>query len=467
MIINIDIEQIHAHPENPRKDIGDVSELAESIKKNGIMQNLTVIPGHFMTDEEWQALAKEYSANPSEATRNKMNSKWLEDGYTLIIGHRRCAASRAAGLKELPCRVIEGMSRKEQIATMLEENMQRNDLTIYEQAQGFQLMLDLGETVDTIAQKTGFSKSTIHHRLNIAKLDGNTLKEKENGEFQLTLKDLYELEKIKDVQKRNEILKNARDSRDLSWRAQNAARQEKQDQVAEVIIKHLEAMGIKKAPKKVETNRYSDDWRTTKIFELDKGVPEEIKASGEYWIRGYGHLDVVRKNKKAAQEKEKQNEKERVLKRNEKEVKAVLKDLEKKRKEFVSSIILGKIAPIKDAEQLKENIWHLLLDEGAVISKTRMAEFFLEKNYYENSGVERVEADKKAKSLCMTHQMLVVLHKSLELRKDLYGYRGAYNKDQGKIHQKCYELLEQYGWSMTEEEQAIVDGNSDLYSKED
>ena len=54
---------------------------------------------------------------------------------------------------------------------MLLENIQREDLTIQEQAQGFQMMLDLGDTEDQIAEKTGFSKSTVRHRLNIAKLD--------------------------------------------------------------------------------------------------------------------------------------------------------------------------------------------------------------------------------------------------------------------------------------------------------
>lgn len=42
---------------------------------------------------------------------------------------------------------------------MLEENMQREDLTVWEQAQGFQMMLDLGETEDTIADKTGFQQN--------------------------------------------------------------------------------------------------------------------------------------------------------------------------------------------------------------------------------------------------------------------------------------------------------------------
>lgn len=43
-IVTIGLEHIHPHPDNPRKDLGDLTELSESIKKNGIMQNLTVIP---------------------------------------------------------------------------------------------------------------------------------------------------------------------------------------------------------------------------------------------------------------------------------------------------------------------------------------------------------------------------------------------------------------------------------------
>lgn len=197
-IVTIGLEHIHPHPDNPRKDLGDLTELAESIKKNGIMQNLTVIP-------------KE--GEPGE--------------YITIIGHRRSAAAKLAGVTEAPCRVIEGMTDKEQMSTMLEENMQRNDLTIWEQAQGFQMMLDLGETEDTIAEKTGFSKKTIRHRLNIAKLDSKTLMEKERQDgYQLSLTDLYELEKIKDVKTRDKILKDSTDSRDLARRAINAQKED-------------------------------------------------------------------------------------------------------------------------------------------------------------------------------------------------------------------------------------------------
>lgn len=109
-LVYIPITEIHSHPDNPRKELGDLSELAESIKVKGVMQNLTVVPR-------------------------------AEGGYTVIIGHRRMGASKLAGLTELPCVIVE-MSDKDQVATMLLENMQRSDLTVYEQAQGFQMMFD-------------------------------------------------------------------------------------------------------------------------------------------------------------------------------------------------------------------------------------------------------------------------------------------------------------------------------------
>lgn len=114
----IAVNELFPHPDNPRKDIGDVTELAESIRVNGVLQNLTVVPNMVLgelTNEIWQR------------------------GYKVIIGHRRLAAAKLAGLKELPCVVAE-MTEREQLSTMLTENMQRSDLTVYEQAQGFQLV---------------------------------------------------------------------------------------------------------------------------------------------------------------------------------------------------------------------------------------------------------------------------------------------------------------------------------------
>ena len=56
------------------------------------------------------------------------------EDYTIIIGHRRAAAAQQAGVYELPCAIVE-MDEREQMQTMMIENMQRSDLTVYEQAQ--------------------------------------------------------------------------------------------------------------------------------------------------------------------------------------------------------------------------------------------------------------------------------------------------------------------------------------------
>lgn len=173
-LTTIAIEKLHPHPDNPRKVIGDIDELADSIKANGILQNLTVVP---------------------------MNDDWTE--FTVIIGHRRLAAAKQAGLTELPCAVVE-MTEKEQLSTMLTENMQRSDLTVYEEAKGCQLLLDLGDTVAEVAEKTGFSESKIRRRVKLCELDEDAFKESQIR--QPTLQDYDRLNQIKDIDVRNELL---------------------------------------------------------------------------------------------------------------------------------------------------------------------------------------------------------------------------------------------------------------------
>lgn len=186
-VVFLPLDKLHAHPDNPRKDLGDLTELADSIKVSGVLQNLTVVP--------W------FSAITGEGAETPEMQEEL--GYTIVIGHRRHAAAKLAGITELPC-VIVNMTRNEQVATMLLENIQRSDLTAYEQACGFQMMLDLGETVDTVATKTGFSKSTVRRRLKLTELDKEKLKSA--SERQVTLFELDKLSQIKNIVVRNRVL---------------------------------------------------------------------------------------------------------------------------------------------------------------------------------------------------------------------------------------------------------------------
>lgn len=87
---------------------------------------------------------------------------------------------------------------------MLLENMQRSDLTVYEQAQGFQLMLDMGSTVEEIAEKSGFSQTTVRRRVKMMELDQEKLKEV--SKRQLSLADFDKLAQIEDIKVRNQCL---------------------------------------------------------------------------------------------------------------------------------------------------------------------------------------------------------------------------------------------------------------------
>lgn len=168
----IPIFLLHPHPDNPRKELGDLTDLAAAIKAKGVLQNMTVVPAE-------------------------------EGGYRIIIGHRRHAAAKLAGLTDLPC-VVANMTPQEQFETMMVENIQRSDLTAYEQAEGFQLMLDMGSTAGDVAQKVGLSETTVRNRAKLTKLDKAKFKKAEARGATMT--DFLKLNAIKDEAKRNKVL---------------------------------------------------------------------------------------------------------------------------------------------------------------------------------------------------------------------------------------------------------------------
>lgn len=203
-ITYIPIRQLYPHPDNPRKELGDLSELAASIKENGVYQNLTVIPGHYLNSREYIAKCVDEGGDAAAAAAAwTPKAVWSSEDYTIIIGHRRAAAAQQAGLYELPCAIVE-MDEREQMQTMMVENMQRSDLTVYEQAQGFQMMMDFGQTVEQISDKSGFSQSTIRRRIKLLELNRDSFKKAEKRGA--TLSDFAQLDKIEDLEARNRVL---------------------------------------------------------------------------------------------------------------------------------------------------------------------------------------------------------------------------------------------------------------------
>ena len=470
-IVSISAREIYQHPDNPRKDLGDLSELSESIKKNGIMQNLTVIPGHWLTEEEWKEASRKYKEEPGEELRTLINKRWTSEGYTLIIGHRRFAASKLAGITELPCRIVEGMEKKDQVSTMLAENMQRADLTIWEQANGFQMMLDLGVSEKQIAEKSGFSKTTVRRRLNIAKLDQKVLKEKEADDgFQLSLKDLYELEKIEDVAERNRILSEARDSRDLIWKANSAATENARRKREEEIVRMMDSAGIEKAPEKAGREMYSGKWIEVKNYSLDNAVPKKLGIQKKekdklYYLRQYSTIRVVKRAPKRKETPEERKRKE--IDRKKKQIKAVMEEMDARKHEFIASVISGKIPPLKETAEIQEEMWHVLVEMSAFISMERMRRFFTGKHDYECKPKEKAEADSKIKKLSTLSQMMISLSYCLESPGEVCGWQLHYDGECCQKIRRAYAILERYGWSYTEEEKRILDGTHEFYVPEE
>ncbi len=134
----ISVDLLDPNPEQPRTEIGDLTELTASIKDRGVLEPLLVKPA-------------------------RGTGRWM-----IIAGERRWRSARAAGLREVPC--IEMDVDERAVAEIaLIENMQRKDLTAWEEADGLAaLCMRFGYTHEDVARKVGKSRTTVTEALSIA-----------------------------------------------------------------------------------------------------------------------------------------------------------------------------------------------------------------------------------------------------------------------------------------------------------
>lgn len=437
-VVEIKIEDLKIHPKNVRRKYEGIEELAQSIKENGIMQNLTVVP-----------------------------DKEEEGKYLVVIGNRRLTAAREAGLETAPCVVVEDMAEKEQITTMLAENMNRKDLTVYEEAEAMQMCFeDFGLKVEEIEEKTGLSKTTINHRLNIAKLDKETLVEKvEDKEFQLSLSDLYALEKVKDVNTRNKILKEAWDSKDLANKARQAAREEIREKNKGKLIAECEKLGFKKAPDGV--SYYSNGWLQIKRISLDSDEAEiGIKhTEGLYYVVSYTYLDIIKKEKKQKKEIDLRQEE---IKEKRAKIKAKYEEMHKDMEDFTRNILEGKVEPPDNAEYIGKLTWEVILKYRVAVLECNLTGVLMGAQAYKNADEEeKKKATDRATALPILYQMIAVAFSSLEYLS-LAGYYGAtYNEAAGEKLKAMHDILSNFGFSFADEESyKLMNGEHELYEKE-
>jgi ParB family chromosome partitioning protein len=133
----VPIEKVKPNPDQPRKALGDLAELTSSVREKGVLEPLLV----------------RYSPR--------------DDTYYIISGERRYHASRAAGLSEVPC-IEKSVDDAETLEIALIENLQRKDLTPFEEADGLcRLAEQFDYTHEDISRKIGKSRSSVTEILSL------------------------------------------------------------------------------------------------------------------------------------------------------------------------------------------------------------------------------------------------------------------------------------------------------------
>jgi ParB family chromosome partitioning protein len=172
VIRNIPIEKIVTNQMQPRRDMGDLAELSDSIRENGIIEPVIVKP---------------------------------KDGiFEIIAGERRFRAAKEAGLSEIPC-IEHDIPDNEALEMSIIENIQRKDLNVFEQAYSIHSLAEIyGYTHEEIAKKIGKSRVTVTELIRVTDLP-EEIREKclqlgiDSKTFLLELTKVGELEKMEEI----------------------------------------------------------------------------------------------------------------------------------------------------------------------------------------------------------------------------------------------------------------------------
>lgn len=428
MIKEIKISLLGQHPLNPRKTYDDIDELAASIKEKGILQNLLVVPDD------------------------------AQEGYYLVIGgNRRLLAARKAGIETAPCVIRTDLTDKDIAQIMLTENMQRRDLTPIEEAYGMQMCIqDYGIKVDELAEGTGLSKTTIQHRLNIAKLDKEILKEADSA--QITLKDFIELEKLKNIEDRNEAAKLlgkpgfSQKVNDLKAREEIAVWKEKVEKVLNEFAKKKQ-----KAP---------DGYRYLRTYYYGYGavsdMPDKsvfLEEGGEYaYTEGYSGVTLYRKptDEELKDEYEDDDDEDEEDGKSEKRDE-IFEKYYHRRLDFMMTC-----KEELKGDDLMEHLLRAALNEPmGWVNKAVWKE--LHGNEF-NSSRDILSPHVSENGRNITRYLYCRLEDGSDL--SLINWRGKYVDEHPKATE-LYKILEDLGYITDETEDAMLDGTWELYEGND
>lgn len=238
----INTSLIDPHPDNPRKNIGDVTDLAASIKTNGLLTPLSVVPNG--------------------------------ERYRVIAGHRRLAACKQAGIGAVPCFVLQ-LDPLQQLEAMVTENCQREQLTVLEEADAIQGMLDLGATTASVAHRLGRSADYVRDRAKAASIKTEVRASRDDF-GQISIGQLVAIARYDGQPDRQKKLAQAAGTSNFDYILRNIERDENDRQwvesVAALLVESDNGINLIPDPEKP----YSDpEWRYAGCMFPSTGTPEE------------------------------------------------------------------------------------------------------------------------------------------------------------------------------------------------
>ncbi len=255
-VIELKVNQIEPNREQPRKNFDEdaLQELADSIKKHGIIQPLVV------------QKKGEY--------------------YEIIAGERRWRAAKIAGLKHIPV-VIKDYSEQEMVEIALIENIQRQDLNPIEEAMAFkQLMQEYDLKQDELAERVSKSRTAVTNSMRLLKLPqkimemvinnelssghARTLLSIEDEDLQIKVAELVILKQMSVRETENYVKKlqnNKNKSKDTKNTDNDFVYRDIENRIKEIVGTKVKVNHKNNGKGKIEIEFYSDD-ELERIYDL-------------------------------------------------------------------------------------------------------------------------------------------------------------------------------------------------------
>jgi ParB/RepB/Spo0J family partition protein len=271
----LDIAEIVPHPDNPRSDLGDTSDLKASITELGVLQPLIVVP-----------MDAVIAANPGIADRLQVGN------WVALDGHRRLKAATDAGTTHAPVIVRDDLAPiGKALRFMITVAVNHNDWSAMDEARAFGRLRDEEKLSERqIAKETGVSRGQVHKRLSLLRLPAPIAADLESGKLSVT--GALDLLKLPDDQ----IEKAWTDSEKSSWRSLSEVVEEQLKDntgtaAVDTLLKRLADLGIttvESAADVLGANYYQ--------HKLDVDDPDKIPNPADVIARVWRSGDVANAN---------------------------------------------------------------------------------------------------------------------------------------------------------------------------